>query len=123
MTGFKPAVVQQIGQRDHGMCALCGRRVWGERGVQWHVHHRLPRAMGSSKKPHVNAAANGLLLHASCHGWVESNRSTARARGLIVLHGKHLPADVPVWHAAHDSWVLLADDGSVTRIQQPEEGD
>jgi hypothetical protein len=124
VTGFKPAVVQQIGQRDNGACALCGKRVWGDRGRDWSVHHRQPRGMGGGKRPHVNGTANGLLLHghgaSQCHGWVESHRELARARGLIVLHGKHLPADVPVLHAAHDSWVLLDDDGGFTRIEQPE---
>lgn len=110
MSGFSKAVVAQIVYRDGSTCAHCGSSVNGERGRDWAVHHRLPRAMGGSKKSHVNASGNGVLLHTRCHEWLESNRSFARARGVIVAHGQWLPVEIPVKHAVH-GWCRLDDEG------------
>jgi len=79
------------------------------------VHHRQPRGMGGSRKVHVNAPANLLLLCGSgttgCHGWVESNRRTAVTWGLLVPR-PGLPAVTPVFYR-RERWVLLDDDGGV----------
>lgn len=55
--------------------------------------------MGGSRKADTNMPANLILLCGSgtqgCHGWVESNRETARSLGLI-LHQGSVPDAVPV---------------------------
>lgn len=62
-------------------------------------HHRLPRGAGGTSDAETNSLANLLLLCgdgvAGCHGFVESNRVWARARGLLVPRGQD-PAGWPV---------------------------
>ena len=117
MSAVKNAVVDLVVSRDRGRCVACGRPLFGERGWGWHIHHRSARRMGSSKRPHVNLAGNLVTLHRACHEGVESRREDAEARGLLVREGVRLPAEVPVWHAVYESWVLLSDDGKVTYIE------
>lgn len=87
------------------------------------VHHRQPRGMGGSRKVHVNAAANLLLLCGSgttgCHGWVESNRRVSVTWGLLVPRPA-FPATTPVFYRKN-GWVLLDDDGGV-HPWTPEDG-
>lgn len=80
------------------------------------IHHRRPRGMGGTKQRESGNAANGLLLHPSCHERVERNRSAALAAGWLVPQHAD-PAEVPVrlW----DGWALLSDDGSLTRVGEP----
>lgn len=62
-------------------------------------HHRVPRGMGGSDDPDQHSLDRLLLLCgdgvAFCHGWVESYRERARARGLLVNRDED-PASVPV---------------------------
>lgn len=52
------------------------------------VHHRRPRMMGGSRNELLHLPANLILLCGSgttgCHGWVESNRDTARELGFLI---------------------------------------
>jgi hypothetical protein len=79
--------------------------------------------MGGSRKVHVNAAANLMLLCGSgttgCHGWVESHRREAVTWGLLVPR-PGLPAVTPVFYRK-TKWVLLDDDGGV-HPWQPDDG-
>lgn len=78
------------------------------------AHHRQPRQMGGSRAPWINDLCNILLACGSgvtgCHGWVESNRDVAVARGLLVWKGTPQrpihPADVPVVLASGRSVLL-----------------
>ncbi len=71
--------------------------------------------MGGSRKVHVNAAANLMLLCGSgttgCHGWVESHRREAVTWGLLVPR-PGLPSVTPVFYRRTE-WVLLDDNGGV----------
>lgn len=109
----------QVIARAEGRCEWCGANPsWGVS-----VHHRQPRGMGGSRKVHVNAAANLMLLCGSgttgCHGWVESHRREAVTWGLLVPR-PGLPAVTPLFYRKTE-WVLLDDDG---RIHQwtPDDG-
>jgi hypothetical protein len=101
----------QVIERAGGRCEWCGgQSTWGVS-----VHHRQPRGMGGSRKVHVNAAANLMLLCGSgttgCHGWVESHRREAVTWGLLVPR-PGLPSVTPVFYRRTE-WVLLDDNGGV----------
>jgi hypothetical protein len=106
--------VAAVVARDFGRCARCGQPVTGERGIDFSLHHRRPRAMGGSSRPDTNQPHNLVLLHGSgvslCHGLVEQHRAEAYANGWLLRQGQD-PSVVPVNHAAHGGWVLLTPDG------------
>lgn len=118
MSGFTPATVRLIVDRDQGTCARCGAGVDpSRRGVGWSIHHRRPRGMGGSRDPQVSSPVNGVVLCGSgttgCHGWVEANREDARLMGWLVPQWRN-PAEVPVRHHGHgwawpraNAWVPL----------------
>lgn len=116
-TGFPSHVVQLIWQRDRGCCARCGRGVsWERRGDDWAIHHRSPRGMGSTKRPWVNRAANGVLLCNACHDQVESERAAAKLDGFLVSKfGQVESCETRIRHALY-GWVYLDDEGGVTPI-------
>lgn len=107
MTGFSRATREAILSRSLGFCEVCGvDRVE-------HLHHRRPRAMGSSKRGDTNTAANALGVSMACHQFVESHREMAFDKGWLVRQ-RFAPADVPV--QVHGGiWVLLTETGDVTR--------
>lgn len=116
---FSPATVELVLARDMHCCVGCGRRVGGVRGVDWSVHHRMPRGSGGvgvKVRALFESPANALTLCGSgvsgCHGWVEANRDLARERGwLVSRHGVESPLTVPVVHGLFGT-VWLLDDGS-----------
>lgn len=74
----------------------------------------------------MSTAANGLLLCGTgttgCHGWVESNRSEARAQGFLVsANGRLKASEVAVTRHAVLGAVWLEDDGTWFSAR-PEEG-
>lgn len=112
-TGPSRLVVEVVIHRDRGQCAFCGTRPDGERGEGWSIHHRLPRGMGGSRRDDINSPANLVILCGTgtekCHGWAESNRTAARALGLLVRFNE-IPSQVPIEHKVHGlGW--LTDDG------------
>lgn len=116
---FSRGTVQLIWDRDEGRCAWCGTPIWGERGVNWSVHHREPRGMGGTTSGYVSRASNGVLLHGSgttgCHGDVESDREHAIRQGFLISRvGVERPRNVSIEHAVHGR-CLLDDDGTVRR--------
>lgn len=117
MSGPSAEVVALLFQRDFSTCAVCGELVFGERGTDWSVQHRLRRGMGGTRRPWINLPSNLVLLHGSgtteCHGEVESNRSWAEEFGWRVVDGVLPPSLVMVMHAGHGRWVYLTDDGLV----------
>lgn len=103
-TGPTPAVRRAVHERDGDRCVCCGR------SGDLQVHHRRPRAMGGTVLLDTNGQANLILLCASCHAKVESERDWAREHGLLVRQYA-TPADVPLtWHGVR---VRLHDDGTV----------
>lgn len=64
--------------------------------------------MGGTRRTDTAGAANAILLHPSCHEWVERNRAAAIDQGFLVTQ-QHDPASTPVrlWHG----WCLLTPDG------------
>lgn len=101
--------------RAGGCCEACGAIVGR---IPYSIHHRQPRGMGGSRDPAANSPTNLLLLCGTgttgCHGEAESNRTAARARGVLVPRGTD-PAAVPV--LLHDTqWVYLNDAGGYTPV-------
>jgi len=70
--------------------------------------------MGGSKDPRINSPANLLFLCGSgtegCHGWVESNRDSAYADGLLLHYGDN-PSEIPV--KLRHGTVFIDDEGGV----------
>ena len=104
--------------RDEGCCARCGAPISGVRGRDWSLHHRRPRGSGGSSLAWVNLPGNLIILCGSgvtgCHGYVESYRETAVARGFLVsMNGWAVSSQVLVDHVIHGK-VFLLDDGTVS---------
>jgi 5-methylcytosine-specific restriction protein A len=102
---FTDKTKKTIVERQKGRCLMCGLVC---RTGQF--HHRKPRRMGGGIDLRVGQAANGVLLHPSCHHRIESHREWAIKRGWI-LAAAEWPEEVPVkaWHG----WVRLVGDGMV----------
>ena len=101
-----------VKRRAKGQCECCG-----EPAPHGHVHHRLARRMGGTARVAVNSASNLLYLLPDHHERVESNRTWAYQQGFLITQSAD-PAKVPV--RLHSGWVLLADDGTMTRADPPE---
>lgn len=98
-TGLSVATVAICLARAGGRCEGCGVPHGSRRGVDFSLHHRLPRRMGGTSVEAVNSASNVVVLGGSgttgCHGWVESHRADAYARGLL-LHAGEVPSATSV---------------------------
>lgn len=112
-TGPRPEVVELCLERAQYSCEPCGALTGDRRGVDWSVHHRLPRRMGGTKRAGVNSPAALLIVCGSgttgCHGRIESFRAAAYERGLI-LRAHEDPLVVPVRLSI--GLVLLTNDGA-----------
>lgn len=108
-TGPLGAVVDLVYERARYMCELDGATVGPVRGVDHHIHHRLPRRAGGSRAADVNSPANLLLLCPSCHRAVEVYRSAAYGGGWL-LRDRQDPARTLVLIRA-ERWVYLTVDG------------
>lgn len=98
-TGFHPRVRTLILERAGMDGNWCRDEVSG----MWtpihgaHLHHRIPRGAGSSRRPEVNSPSNALVLAPSTHESIESRRTAALEKGwLISKHGAIDPAGVEV---------------------------
>lgn len=107
MTGFSPAARRLINDRAEDTCERCGAAA-----VEQH-HHRRARGAGGSKDPITNTPANAFGVCASCHAYIESNRTEALQKGWLVRQGQD-PRTIPVLR--YGTWVLLGEDGSVEPI-------
>lgn len=117
--GFSDATVALIVERDRGLCAWCGKAVQGERGRDWSIHHRRPRASGGTSLDWVNGAANGVTLHQTCHEDVESHRTRALALGFLIrANGRATAVDLPIEHKVHGPR-HLTNDGRAVPIIRP----
>lgn len=105
---FSQQTRKLIRKRANNRCERCTAYA----GVE--IHHRRPRAMGGSRDPLTNSPANGVLLCAWCHRWVESHRTDAMNDGWL-LHQGHDPTLVPVLYQGSD-WTHLTVDGGMSRV-------
>jgi len=96
-------------------CERCGG---GATAFGFSVHHRLPRGMGGSKNANLHKSANLIVLCGSgvdgCHGWVESNRDEARAKGYL-LYRIDNASEIPFIDIDEIAW-LIDDSGQKTRF-------
>jgi hypothetical protein len=111
--GVSAETAETVLTRDGRSCVRCSKSIaGGERGVDFSIHHRIPRGMGGSRDPRLSSPANLLTLCGSgvtfCHGKVEANRTAALLQGFL-LHRIQEPTEVPVRTAT--GWVLLDDEG------------
>lgn len=100
-------------KRAGGLCEVCGQAC-----KIGHGHHRRPQQQGGSSSLEVQSAANIIWIHPECHEHIESFRTRSYQQGLLVFQSAD-PAKVPV--LLHSGWHLLADDGSMTRVNPPDE--
>jgi len=114
-TGPDALTVEALVARGQGRCEIGNEELHGDRGDDWHVHHRRPRQMGGSKRRDTNGIENLLLLCRAHHEFVEKYRTTAYNAGWLVAQSKS-PAATPVriWTRR---WVLLTDDGGYRPVE------
>lgn len=83
-TGPGRDAVDAVLERGAHSCEVCGCALGPVRGVDHHIHHRRPRAMGGTDRPDTNWPSNLLLLCPDDHAAIESNRTGALAAGWLV---------------------------------------
>lgn len=120
-TGPDPEAVSDVLGRAAGACERCGVDVYGQRGVDWSIHHRRPRQMGGTRWEGINLPSNLMLVCGSgttgCHGEIERQRAHAQAEGWLVPSFMD-PAQSAVL-VAGDRWWYLGNDGEY-HIDPPE---
>lgn len=94
-TGPARDVVDAVAERAGHSCEICSAAVGPTRGVDFHIHHRRPRAAGGSRREDTNLPSNLLLLCPDDHMFVEANRTGALAAGWLVPHRAD-PAQIAV---------------------------
>lgn len=108
-TGPSSACVDAVCERANHSCEICGSGVGGQRGVDYSLHHRRPRAMGGTRWQGINLPSNCMLVCGSgttgCHGVLESHRAGSVAAGWLVL-SRTDPATVAVL-ITRDRWLYL----------------
>lgn len=102
-------------KRAGGLCEVCGFAC-----KIGHGHHRRPQQAGGSSSLEVQSAANIIWIHPECHEHIESFRTHSYQLGRLVFQSAD-PAKVPV--LLHGGWHLLADDGSMTRVNPPDDAE
>lgn len=120
-TGPARDVVEAVYERAAWACELGGEAVGPVRGVDHHIHHRRPRAMGGTDRPDTNLPSNLLLLCPADHEAIESRRAEATEAGWLVPQTCD-PAQIPVL-IRYERWVYLAVDGTYSKHPPRREGD
>lgn len=109
MAGFSPKTRQIIYERSGGLCEICYQSAFGGS-----VHHRQPRGMGGTASVKKNQPSNGLMTCGSgvsgCHGYLESHRAEAYAKGWLVRQHDD-PSSIP-FQDVLGQWYYLGEDGS-----------
>lgn len=109
-TGPDQDVVEAVHERAAWACEVCAVRLGPKRGIDHHIHHRRPRAMGGTDRPDTNLPSNLLLLCPPCHEDVESRRGDALRCGLLLSQVCD-PAATAV-RLAGPRWAYLTTDGA-----------
>ena len=117
-TGPDRNTVEAVYDRSGHSCECCGAGVGDRRGIDHHIHHRRPRAMGGTRRKGTNSAANLLVLCPGCHESIESHREQALLHGFLLVQTDN-PALVPVLIRG-DRWVHLTHDGRYSRTPAKE---
>jgi 5-methylcytosine-specific restriction protein A len=117
-TGPAQDVVDAVYERASHSCEACSAAVGPVRGLDHHVHHRRPRAMGGTDRPDTNLPSNLLLLCPPCHADVESRRATALEHGHLLWQADD-PAQVAVL-IRRDRWRYLTVAGGYS-VHPPKE--
>lgn len=117
-TGPDKLTVEALVARARGRSEISGEELYGERGVDWHVHHRRPRGNGGTKRRDTNGIENLLALSAADHLMVESQRTLSYSRGWLVRQNA-IPAAVPVLLLVEGErqMVVLTDDGGYRPVE------
>lgn len=103
-------LVQALRERDGDVCAFTG--VESDRLVP---HHRANRGHGGAKS--ADRLSNLVLVDSLVNGRFEDDlQRRAQLLGFKISRYAH-PDSIPLLHAGFGGWVLLHDDGSVTRLQ------
>jgi hypothetical protein len=104
-------------------CEVCSKPAYGERSLDWSVHHRR----GRDGRPDSNSPANLLLVcgadnQSGCHGRIHQRRSESQpagwwisripAKGGVVAD----PLTIPVLIDGGSRWVYLGADGTYVDI-------
>lgn len=103
---FSAATKNLVTERADNRCERCGLPVFGGRNF----HHRRARGIGSTVRSESSSPANCLLLHPSCHEYIESHRAESHAKGWLV-HQWEDPRLVPV--LVKGALLLLREDGTM----------
>lgn len=107
MSKVSPLVRELCFERDGEACVRCPP---GRSRPAQNLHHRRPRAAGSSDRGSTNQPSNLICLCEPCHREVESRRTLAFDQGYLVRQGEE-PQTAPVLYRGR--WVLLSDAGHV----------
>lgn len=110
LTGPAAGVVDAVYERAMHACEADGRIVGPVRGVDHHIHHRRPRAMGGTGRPDTNLPSNLLLLCPPCHEQIESRRAESLAYGWLV--GQHDDPAATAVLICGERWVWLTASGT-----------
>ena len=107
---FTQEVKELILKRTGWRCDRCGLRA-----EYPHFHHRTPRRSGGTSRDDLGWPSNGLLLHPSCHDYIEARRKVAAQLGFLVGYGR-LPHEAPVmlW----SGWHLLTPEGQAVPLRR-----
>lgn len=113
-----PADVREaVYERDGMCCVRCGISVLS---APRSVHHRQPRGAGGTASPAAHRLSLLVLVCGTgvtgCHGDIESHRTAALAGGWLISKFEAAdPQTIPL-HLPDGDQLLLADDGTRTRI-------
>lgn len=117
-TGFSDEVRQLVIARAGALCERCG-----EYHSVTHLHHRLPRKAGGTKRKLVNLPSNCLLLCPQCPGDLEMHRTEAYANGWLVHDYPETPSPRATPVLRRGVWVKLDNQGGYERIPAPQGGE
>jgi len=100
---------QVVWTRDEGRCVVCA-----EQGSD--VHHRRNRGIGGATRDlTAHAYSRLVLLCRVCHKRVTEDPAWGERTGLWIRHDVRPCWAVPLLYRG--VWVLLDDDGGVTRVE------
>lgn len=105
--------VEKVLTRDGGRCVCCGTELFGDRAVDWSVHHRRGRdGKPDSHKPQNLITVCGGGNESGCHGRIHQRRSESQPNGwwLSRIAGTD-PLTVPVLVGHGSRWVYLTASG------------
>lgn len=131
LVSVTPRTRRQVIARDESICQWCGLYVDTTTG-DYSLQHRRARGMGGSRLADTDLPSNLVLVHGSgttgCHGYIESHREEAIARGFNVAQINRrrpiLPADVPLLaHAGPAGRWYRFDDAGGREVVHPGDAD